>query len=264
MTSFSSQLDASKKAHVAVKAIEAVVRGQVSDAFTLWEEGALTDASVRWKLERIVRSAYRSSASVGLSHMASQSEIPDWKPSQVFQSDYLKGLLADVRRNLREYKASARDDKARRRALARIRHSAGVAATRGFTDGVMSASTELSDFGTPTKKLWLANFVNNMPCDWCRELHGTEVPLGRSFPSGHDRLKVYGDLLGPPRHPQCQCRVVVLLSRLENVFDSLDLALEGASPPSSMTTDDVKTIPKGFFGHLVSFFKRVISFLSQD
>lgn len=203
MSSFRDQLDESQRAHATIHALEARVRAQVAEAFEAWERGEESAQTIRYRLERIVRAAYRSAASVAVAHTSSQSEIPGWRPVGVFNTDYLQGLLADVRRNLRAYKAGPKNDVTRRRAISRIEHSAGVGATRGYTDATLETNRELKDFGFLVRKLWLANFVNNQPCDFCVELHGTEVPLEESFPTDQNKLKVYGDLKGPPRHPRC-------------------------------------------------------------
>lgn len=91
--------------------------------------------TVRYRLEAIVRAAYRTSAAVAAEHTARQSEIPGWYPQgQIFNTQYLKDLISDIRRNLRDYKSSDKEDKARRKALLRMQHSAGVGAQRGYTD----------------------------------------------------------------------------------------------------------------------------------
>lgn len=263
MASFGEQIEASRRSHEAVRALEETVRRQVAEAFRAWDRGELDARSIRWRLEAIVRSAYRSAAAVGVSHTTGQAEIPGWKPVGVFGTDYLDALLADVRRNLREFKASDRGFRARRRAISRIQHSAGVGATRGYTDGVLESNRELSDFGFMLRKLWLANFVNNTPCEFCVALHGTEVPLQESFPADTNRLKIYGDLKGPPRHPRCKCRLTVLHVTLENAFEVLDIeSPEG--PTGTMTTDEVKRLPDDFFQSIIGMLRRVARFLRRD
>lgn len=265
MSNFPDQIEASRQTHLAVRALEASVRLQIEQIFQDWENGDENGSSVRWRLERVIRDAYRSASAVGISHVGAQAGIPGWRPGGVFNTPYLQGLLADVRRNLRDYKASTRDEKARRRAISRIEHSAGVAATRGYTDSVLESNRELRDFGYMTRKLWLANFTNNTPCEFCTALHGVEVGLDESFPTDSNILKVYGDLKGPPRHPRCKCRLVILHVRLENLFEKLNLSdsRDGGST-DTMTSSEVKALPKGVFAFFTRGLRKILRFLRGE
>jgi len=260
MAGFADQLQAARQSHLAATAIELSVRQEIAETFGAWDRGELTAQSVRWKLEAIVRSAYRSSASLASAHAQREAGIPGWKPTGVFNTDYLKALIQDVRRNLRDYKASDRGEVALRRALFRMQHSAGVAAQRGYTDGMIAAYSELADFGFRLRKVWLANFVDNTPCDYCRALHGTEVGLHENFPTGSNKLKVYGDLKGPPRHPRCRCYLAILIVSLDNALDALDIEKPPAAP-QTMTTDDVKSMPTLIFRAVVKTLRRIVSFV---
>jgi|SRR6478735_3102787 len=261
MASFGEQIEASRQSHLAVRALEETVRAQVERTFQMWENGEISNRQIRFRLEHIVRNAYRSAAAVGVAHTSAQSGIPGWRPVGVFNTDYLQGLLADVRRNLREFNASDRGPKARRRAISRIEHSAGVGATRGYTDAVLETNRELQDFGYLLRKLWLANFVNNTPCEFCQALHGTEVGLDESFPTDENLLKVYGDLKGPPRHPRCKCRLVILHVRLENLFERLNVDAPQDGTTDTLTTDEIQAMPSGVFGLITRGLRRIIRFL---
>lgn len=260
MASFGEQLHAAKQAHLAASALESTVRQEIAATFDAWDAGQYTPQSVRYRLEAIIRTAYRTSAAVAAAHASRQSGIPGWTPAEVFNTDYLQNLLADVRRNLREYKASDRGEAARRRAVLRMQHSAGVAAQRGYTDAMVESYSELADFGFHLRKVWLANFVNNTPCEYCAALHGTEVGLHEDFPTGDNRLKVYGDLKGPPRHPRCRCYLAILVVTLENAFEALDVD-DPDTPPQTMSTDDVKSMPALIFRAVVKALQKVISFV---
>lgn len=66
--------------------------------------------------------------------------------------------------------------------------------------------------GVKVKKMWVTRF-RPTTCRTCAKLHGSVVPLGASFDvKAHigpgQPPKVYGDLLAPPRHPNCGCRIV--------------------------------------------------------
>jgi hypothetical protein len=258
---FGEQIEASRVSHLAVRALEQSVRDQVAAAFLAWDGGEETAQSIRWRLEAIIRGGYRSAAAMGVAHVSAQAGIPGWRPVGVFRTSYLDGLLADVRRNLREFKASDRGDVARRRAISRIGHSAGVAATRGYTDAVLESSRELEDFGFRLRKLWVANFVNNTPCEFCQALHGVEVELDEDFPTNLNKLKIYGDLKGPPRHPRCKCRLVILIVRLDNFFDSFDLDEPVPTDNDTITTEEVQAMDAGLFGFFTRGLRRLISWL---
>lgn len=261
MAGFGEQIEASRVSHLAVRALEAAVRLKVVEALSEWEAGLETPQSIRWRLEAIIRDGYRSAAAVGVAHVAAQAGIPGWRPVGVFRTAYLDGLVADVRRNLREFKASDRDDVARRRAISRLSHSAGVAATRGYTDAVLDANRELEDFGFRLRKLWVANFINNSPCEYCEALHGVEVGLDEDFPTPSNKLKIYGDLKGPPRHPRCKCRLVILHVRFDNFFDSFDLDEPVENDNDTITTEEVQSMPKGLYGFLTAGLRKLIRYL---
>ena len=261
MPSFSEQITAARAAHDVSSAIEDEARRMVAEIFDAWERGDFTPSSVRYALENVVRRAYRASIAVAAEHTRKQADIPGWKPRPRTNTPYLQNLLADVRRNLREFKSSDRDEKARRRAILRMQHSVGVAAQRGYSDALIDSYTELEDFGYRLRKLWAANFVNNVPCPTCRRLHGTEVDLHDDFPSRRDEVKVYEDLSGPPRHPRCRCVLVILIVRLENVFETPDLE-EPTETEDEMDTDQVQALPWLVFAGILKALRLLIKFLT--
>lgn len=261
MPSFWAQFEAARKTNLSVRALEETSRRRIDQIFSEWSGGGHSDQSVRWALERVVRDSYRSSAAMALAHLSAQAGVPRWKPrrmtAEALRSAYLEGLLADVRRNLREYKASDHGDTARRRAVSRIEHSAGVASSRGFTDAMVRGARELAeDHGFLVRKVWKANFVDHVPCELCAELDGNSVPLGKEFPTDN-RLKVYGDLIGPPRHPRCQCWLVILIEGLENLDDDPTGTSENEEP-TSMTTDEIKNLPAPFFLRVVRWLRTLV------
>jgi hypothetical protein len=256
MPSIAEQLDAANAAHLASTALEDRVRADIVKAFEDWDAGKLNAMSVRHRLENVVRAAYRTSANLAAAHTARMAEIPGWKPqSQLFNTDYLAALLADTRRNLREYKVSERDDKARRRHILRMQHSAGVGAQRGYTDALIASYTELEDFGYELRKAWLANFKNNVPCPICRSLHGTIVDLHDEFPIPTKTPNVYINLQGPPRHPRCQCYLVIFIITLENAFEKINIDTPPDKQPQETDTDEVKKLPWKVFLAIISALK---------
>jgi hypothetical protein len=258
MSSFAHQLEAAKSAHLAAITLEEQVREKIVQGFEDWDAGKLSAQSVRHRLENVVRDAYRTSAALAAAHASRMSEIPGWIPqSQIFRTDYLDALLGDVRRNLREYKASDRDDKARRRHIMRMQHSAGVGAQRGYTDALIASYTELEDFGFVLRKVWLANFINNTPCPTCRSLHGMERDLHEEFPFKLADTAVYLNLQGPPRHPRCQCYLAILIITVENAFDKLNIDNPSSKKIEETDTDEVKKLPWKIFLAIIAVLKKI-------
>lgn len=259
MASYADQLAAAKTASQAANALEAQMRSGIEKAFDDWDAGVLTNKNVRFQLERIVRTGFRSAASVAASQVARQSELPGWKPQeQVFSPEYLKRLLEDTRRNLRDYVASKHDETVRRRVVANISHSAGVGVHAGFTAQQIASYRELQDFGMQVRKFWSANFNGHEPCVWCRQLHGTEVGLREQFENPNPKAKTYQTLHGPPLHPNCQCFLVTFITTLENAGQHPDL--DTPSPaPQSLDTAAVQRMPLAIFNAVVAVLRKVLA-----
>lgn len=212
MTTFVAQITAARHAHTTVNALEVAARLKI--------EKILTGGGTLAQVQNVVTDSYRASVSLALAQANGQTEIPDWTPvSKVATTPYLRSLLSDVRRNWAEYAASAKDDKAVRRRALRIKHSAGVAVQRGYTDAMVAAYGQMADLGVVVHKVWTANFENHTPCPRCYALSGMEVGLHESFPAGDHAP--YVDLLGPPDHPNCQCVAVLVVEALENVGEAI-------------------------------------------
>lgn len=266
MPSFKDQIIAATQAHLTVNALEEAAREQITQTFDGWDAGLYDARTVRYRLERIVRDTYRGSVALAVAQTTEQAGIPGWKPTErVFVTPYLTSLIADVRKNLRDFKAEGKTEKARRRAILRMRHSAGVAAQRGYTDAVIRANVELADFGMVLRKVWVSRLSPTyQPCPQCVALHGTEVGLEEEFPTGPYRAP-YMDLLGPPAHPHCQCWLVVLTVALENVLDKPNLEKPQADEeqPTSMTAKSVRSLSGLAFLALVKFVTKVVGFVGK-
>lgn len=248
-----------RAARIATSALESSARSQISSLFLEWANEQLTAQTIRYRLEAVIRSSYRSSAGIAREVAQKNSEIPDWESHEVFNTEYLQDLLRDVRRNLRDVKA---DNITSKQAISRMEHSAGVAAQRGYTDQIIASYTELEDFGMDIRKYWVANFVNNDPCPSCRRLHGTSVGLHESFKAETGEPGVYRDLIGPPRHPRCQCSLHMFIVTLENAFESPDFDTP-QDAPSMMTPQDVQKMPKGIFSSIIATLRAILRFLRR-
>lgn len=263
MARFAEQVQFARNAHKTVNALEDAARLQIEQAFDAWDAGHLNAQTVRHRLEKIVRVSYRGSVALAVEQVSQAADIPGWKPRErIFLTPYLKALLEDIRANLRAYKADGKTDVARRRAILRMKHSAGVAAQRGYTDALVAAYSELQEFGLELRKIWMANYENgNVPCATCNDLHGSEVGISEQFPVGESYVP-YMDLVGPPAHPHCRCWLAFLVVALENAFDSLDI-----DPPevedSSMTSAQVRSMPVALFNSFVKFVTKVVKKLRK-
>lgn len=93
--------------------------------------------------------------------------------------------------------------------------SASVAVNRGYTEQQLAAYSALAKAypNLVIKKVWTANFTNNTPCPTCAALHGTAISITEVFVEkqsfGLNPPKIYQDLQGPPRHPNCKCRLTI-------------------------------------------------------
>lgn len=96
----------------------------------------------------------------------------------------------------------------------RVRAAGSVAVHRGFSDAeqALYAEAARSTPGMRITKRW--QVTSEHPCAACTALHGTVLPLEAAFdPAAGSSptkkpLPVYRDLLLPPRHPNCRCRVI--------------------------------------------------------
>lgn len=257
MPSFAAQIESTRRVHEAATSLEIAARARIDELFNAWDSGEISGVAVRWELERVIRNAYRGSAALASAHMQKAADLPNWKPTEVFNNSYLQSLLADARRNLRDYKKSDRGEVARRRAVFRIEHGAGVAAQRGFSDGQIAAAEELEDFGVRIEKMWRANFVDNTPCEYCTALHGKRAPITGAFSETNNKLKVYGTLTGPPRHPRCRCYLVMLIVTLENAFEKIDTEVPQYTP-QTLSTRDVRRMPVSLFVSIVKLLQKAV------
>lgn len=134
------------------------------------------------------------------------------------QSEYRDQLIADVIRNT--VLASARMHQAITQGdLSTVqgrmyRVAADLARRAGYSVRVaeVRARTErdllkISTLGK--RKMWVSR-NDDATCSYCKSLHGLIREVTESFPhdAGGTKLRVYRDLLGPPRHPRCRCKLV--------------------------------------------------------
>jgi hypothetical protein len=258
MTTYKDQIEATKAAHMAARALSDAAYVKLESLAQDLSSGRITIDKYAAESRKIVRFSYRESATVARSLTKQQSGLSDWRPEgSVSTSDYLSSLIDDVNKNIAEYKAGEQDEKALRRLKLRVRLSATTAAQRGFTDAQLENYGELQEKGFKVSKLWLANFLNNDPCENCKKLHGTEVEFGKEFPVPTlMKVSVYRDLQGPPLHVHCKCMMVVLISRPENRFDVINT--NRIKVPTTMSTETVKRLPRRVFDAIIRALRAIV------
>lgn len=266
MSSYGEQYESARRTNQAVRDLETSARARVREILVDAGLGRADPAATRIALREVVLHAYQSSSSLGLAHIAAQVGLPRWLPDwagsdsevNVAGAAYLSGLLRDVERAMDEFYSDTATDTDRDKILTRVSHSAGVSAARGHTDALVLSARELSiEHGFVLRKVWRANFVDHVPCELCAALDGTSVPVGAEFPAGN-RLRVYGDLLGPPRHPHCMCWLVILVDGLDTWGDSVDPAQARSEPTAEMSTDDVKAMSPGFRNRILRWLRTFV------
>lgn len=99
-------------------------------------------------------------------------------------------------------------------------------------------------------------------CDWCRMLDAMgPIPIGEEFPAG-DMVgnrrppRVYFDLLGPPRHPRCRCRIILVRAGASgSVFSP--------APVQLISADSVRHMSPDRYGALRDFHRAALHELGQ-
>ncbi len=151
-------------------------------------------------------------------------------------------------------------DRAVRRLGVRARSAVSVAVNRGYTDAqaVVIDAYMTAHPSVPMRKQWVATAAD--PCPSCRALNGTILPVDAEFDpyvAASDKWrppKVWRDLQGPPRHPNCRCRLLYLPSDGGQV-QQITSADPPAGTPTRLSAADVRNMPAQRFNALVSYFK---------
>jgi len=264
LAKYLDQIEATRAANMASRSLADASLLKLDDAWELLDNGKLTIPEFHTEVRRIVRFAYRESALVGKALTQNLSGIDGWNPvTDIRDTDYLKSLLVDVKRNIESFKNSNQEDKDRRKLKLRLGLSALTAASRGLTDAQLAYYAELKDMGYKLQKLWLANFVNNEPCVDCVTLHNVRVKFEDEFPVPTLRkTAIYRDLQGPPLHVRCKCTMVVLITTLENLFDSLPK--EVVNSTTTMSTQSVKKLPQKVFDSVIKVLRMITRRKTND
>lgn len=107
-------------------------------------------------------------------------------------------------------------NRARRRLELRGAQAASSAAARAHTEAQVTGASMMAAESPETAVwlVWVTSFGPNT-CGMCAALHGTKVMIGEMFDGSrtfakHAASSPFGSLIGPPRHPNCRCRLVVV------------------------------------------------------
>lgn len=84
---------------------------------------------------------------------------------------------------------------------------AGITAsvTRVYSQEILDQYSSVSD---RVGKRWVSQLASNT-CNYCRLIHGQVVNVHESF-TAPEGMKVFYDLLMPPSHPRCRCKIEII------------------------------------------------------
>lgn len=240
----------------------------------------LTDAlaGASTAVQTAIRAGYRAGA-----RQARTEAGTDTGGTEADDTAYLDSILADVRTAFaaasidivdsvraaddhtqdpasRVDTAEQATDRAVRRLNVRIAAAAVVAVHRGYTDAQVAGFARLGNTSPylNLRKRW--EVTSTSPCPACAGLHGSIVGVDEEFDHeasddpGFAPPKVYRDLHGPPRHPNCRCRIV-----LEPSEASAQLQTEAARRPpaagssSRLSAADIRRMPSTRYNALMKF-----------
>ncbi len=145
-----------------------------------------------------------------------------------------------------------------RRLGVRVTAAAASAVHRGYTDtqqATFTAYAAAHPYLAVTKQ-WQVQSAK--PCGYCRALDGHRVAVGAEFdrtlaPVDRPPLPVFGDLLGPPRHPNCRCRLVFDIGMAGTRIRAQVTAPAPVATPE-LTAAGVRRLPPEQFRRLHRFF----------
>lgn len=179
-----------------------------------------------------IKSAWHAGAGIGNSHAAADLAaigLPDVGGSDV-STEVLDRLVQDAvdnasaaRQRLVDAITGAKQgavladmqkalDDLRRRATMGVDSAGSMASTQAQLARYEAAQKAT---GQSIRLMWVTHF-RPTTCPTCAALHGRTIPLGGTFSDdmtfAGKAPKTYVPLAGPPRHPNCGCRVVAYVS----------------------------------------------------
>lgn len=236
VTNFGAYLASVVRGDVAGSGTELLSRDDVHTTLTAVLTGAQSS------VETVTRSGYFAAAQLakavtGREFAPLGHDVPETMPSL---GGYLDAVLADVKAAFGQVLFDIHDgiragydgvsgdgapaaralttNAALKRAVRQLGVSVNAAGTtalhRGYSDAQIALYDQyrLINPFIALYKRWKVTAAD--PCATCKALDGVTVPLGVEFTADDPRrLGVYRDLHGPPRHPGCRCRLVLVAGR---------------------------------------------------
>lgn len=155
----------------------------------------------------------------------------------------------------------------------RSRLTAAVAETAARTSVTLAEGEARRAAGEKVSKRWVVR-RDGQACHWCRRLDGVTIGMDDSFLpylggpadlSGHGRLTrppkpYHGELQGPPLHPRCRCRLMVV-TRTGPGYELARLV-----PPARQalfTASQIRAMPEYRYQALASFLQAALHELGQ-
>lgn len=249
---------------------------------------ALVDAlaQARASVEGSIRAGYRAAVRAGLGAAAAEAGELGFDASDVETgAGTLEAILRDVgaafaaarldivdsarvaidgvdgpdQAAARVLVAAAAVDRATRRLGVRVKAAAAVAVHQGYTDGqaaVHDALAAAQPYLTLTKR-WEVRSAN--PCPACAALHGTSVALDADFDATATVDATWtpprpwrGTLGGPPRHPNCRCRIVLDLSPASGQLRA-EIGTPGPARAGTLSAADIRRMDKARYTALTGY-----------
>lgn len=259
MTTFTDVLYLAQAANESLTSIEDAAKSRTLSNFAQFENGTMSYLELRRGVLQQAKSSFVVAGSVAHEHMKAISDVSGLPRSDtplLTQSFVLDSIIDDMTRNLEAFRDSDRGPTELRRLRFRICLSVQAAVQFGFTDNQLHSASAISALGASMKKVWLCNFLGNVPCETCMWLHGREIDLDEEFPHGHSERepKVYlGKLLGPPRHPNCHCYMLIYVVTLEHNPSVPKAPI--VSDEKFMSSRDVRKLPRAVFAAALATYR---------
>lgn len=157
----------------------------------------------------VIKATQISASKLAYEHAAKEFALQSLEVGKAPKLDnaYIKKLNDDLRQSLKD-PALSDAEKARRAGLA-----ATSIANRAYTDMQLAVYADVADkYSVVIEKVWVTQ-DDEKTCPGCLALDGKVVATEKQFaiPAG---FKPYQDLLGPPLHLACRCK---LSSRIKRV-----------------------------------------------
>ncbi len=227
-----------------------------------------------------ITAGYQASAKLAHNSLTIELDLHGYKVPEGVPalSGYLDAVLADVRSaidnsllDLHDTLRAATDgadtntrttlitpavQRVMRRLGVSLNSAAAVAAHRGHTDATVAILRTYAEAnpGLRINKTWVTGSAN--PCPSCAALNGTTVAhdaeFDRNATTAEKPIPVYRDLLGPPRHPNCRCKLRYTTSAATAAYRRT----AATTPPVDTTTlaaADIRRMPSATYRKLVRY-----------